>query len=167
MYYVHYVLLLFIRCLFYRLLKLLYASLFAVGGGACSSLDYRQLGGTTCQQQWYTRSWVDDHYVMYDILWVYNTSLMWVEEPSLHHKMFVPAGPTLGTTYGTAYGQFSKCHVCFCGLDSGNLKSETVRTNKQHLFLGFETLNLKFAIWNYENWPYLVFRRIQYLVLSI
>ena len=31
------------------------------------------------------------------------------------------------------YGQFSKFHVCFCGLDSGNLKFETVRTNKQHI----------------------------------
>ena len=31
------------------------------------------------------------------------------------------------------YGQFSKCHVCFCGLDSGNLKFEIVRTNKQHI----------------------------------
>ena len=41
------------------------------------------------------------------------------------------------------YGQFSKFHVCFCGLDSGNLKFETVRTNEQRMFiLGFETLNL-------------------------
>ena len=31
------------------------------------------------------------------------------------------------------YGQFSKCHVCFCGLDPGNLKFETVRTHKQHI----------------------------------
>ena len=31
------------------------------------------------------------------------------------------------------YGQFSNFHVCFCGLDPGNLKFETVRTNKQHL----------------------------------
>ena len=28
------------------------------------------------------------------------------------------------------HGQFSDCHVCFCGLDPGNLKFETVRTNK-------------------------------------
>ena len=33
----------------------------------------------------------------------------------------------------TMYGQFSKFHVCFCGLDSGNLKFETVRTSKQHI----------------------------------
>ena len=32
-----------------------------------------------------------------------------------------------------AYGQFSKFHVYLCGLDSGNLKFETVRTNKQHI----------------------------------
>ena len=32
-----------------------------------------------------------------------------------------------------SYGQFSKFHVCFCGLDPGNLKFETVRTNKQHI----------------------------------
>ena len=31
------------------------------------------------------------------------------------------------------YGQFSEVHVCFCGLDSGNLNFETVRTNKQHI----------------------------------
>ena len=34
---------------------------------------------------------------------------------------------------GGVYGQFSKCHVCFCGLDPGNLKVETVRTDKQHI----------------------------------
>ena len=31
------------------------------------------------------------------------------------------------------YGQFSKFHVRFCGLDSGNLRFETVRTHKQHI----------------------------------
>ena len=31
------------------------------------------------------------------------------------------------------YGQFSKSHACFCGLDSGNLTFETVRTNTQHI----------------------------------
>ena len=31
------------------------------------------------------------------------------------------------------YGQFSEFHVCFCGLDPGNLKFETVRTNKQRI----------------------------------
>ena len=31
------------------------------------------------------------------------------------------------------YGQFSKCHVCFCGLDPGNLKCETVRKHKHHI----------------------------------
>ena len=36
----------------------------------------------------------------------------------------------LGVDY---YGQFSEFHVCFCGLDSGNLKFETVRTSKQHI----------------------------------
>ena len=44
------------------------------------------------------------------------------------------------------YGQFSKFHVCFCGLDPGNLKFETVRRNKRtYLLLGLETLNLKFC----------------------
>ena len=45
--------------------------------------------------------------------------------------------------YGYAmllYGQFSKFHVCFCGLDPGNLKFETVRTNNQ-----LETLDLNFC----------------------
>ena len=31
------------------------------------------------------------------------------------------------------YGQFTQFHVCFCGLDPGNLKLETLRTNKQHI----------------------------------
>ena len=31
------------------------------------------------------------------------------------------------------YGQFSKFKICFCGLDPGNLKFETVRTHKQHI----------------------------------
>ena len=30
-------------------------------------------------------------------------------------------------------GQFSKFHVCFCGLEPGNLKFETVRTNRQRI----------------------------------
>ena len=34
---------------------------------------------------------------------------------------------------GSAYGQFSRFHVFFCGLDPGNLKFETVRTNQQHI----------------------------------
>ena len=34
---------------------------------------------------------------------------------------------------GSHYGQFSKSQVCFGGLDSGNLKFETVRTHKQHI----------------------------------
>ena len=36
-------------------------------------------------------------------------------------------------SYRPVYGQFSQLHVCFCGLDPGNLKFETVRTNKQHI----------------------------------
>ena len=31
------------------------------------------------------------------------------------------------------YGLFSKFHVCFCGLDPGNLKFEIARTDKQHI----------------------------------
>ena len=31
------------------------------------------------------------------------------------------------------YGQFSEFQICFCGLDPGNLKSETVRTDKRHV----------------------------------
>ena len=34
---------------------------------------------------------------------------------------------------GCTYGQFSKFHVWFCGLDPGNLKIETVRTHEQHI----------------------------------
>ena len=34
---------------------------------------------------------------------------------------------------GYEYGQFSEFHVCFCGLDSGNLKFETVRTTRRHI----------------------------------
>ena len=41
----------------------------------------------------------------------------------------------MGSAPKYTYGQFSEFHVCFCGLDSGNLKFETVRTNKQHACL--------------------------------
>ena len=30
------------------------------------------------------------------------------------------------------YGKFSELQICFCGLDSGNLKIETVRTKTCH-----------------------------------
>ena len=44
-----------------------------------------------------------------------------------------PKPPSPSLTARAVYGQFSKCHVCFCGLDPGNLKFWTVRTNKQHI----------------------------------
>ena len=31
------------------------------------------------------------------------------------------------------YGQFSEFQICFCGLDPGNLKFETVRANRQRM----------------------------------
>ena len=31
------------------------------------------------------------------------------------------------------YGKFSKFQICFCGLDPGNLRFETVQTNKQRI----------------------------------
>ena len=48
------------------------------------------------------------------------------------NRMLFAACSTCLYAYGP-YGQFSKFHVCFCGLDSGNLKFETARTNKQHI----------------------------------
>ena len=33
------------------------------------------------------------------------------------------------------YGKFSEFQVCSCGLDSGNLTSETVRTHKRRVCL--------------------------------
>ena len=39
-------------------------------------------------------------------------------------------GPAMTCSY---YGQFSKFQICFCGLGPGNLKFETVRTDKQHI----------------------------------
>ena len=41
------------------------------------------------------------------------------------------AGHLSGSCF--SYGQFSKFYVCSCGLDPGNLKFETVGTNKQHI----------------------------------
>ena len=43
------------------------------------------------------------------------------------------ADPEASRALRVEYGQFSKYHVCFCGLDSGNLKFETVRTSKQRI----------------------------------
>ena len=55
----------------------------------------------------------------YALQWVSNTS-RWGQ----HHQH---------PCHFSVYGQFSKFYVCFCGLDPGNLKFETVRTNKQHI----------------------------------
>ena len=46
-----------------------------------------------------------------------------------------PAFPYRLATLGPASStvSFQKIHVCFCCLDPGNLKFETVRTNKQHI----------------------------------
>ena len=46
------------------------------------------------------------------------------------------------------YGQFSKFRACFCGLDSGNLKFETVRANKQHTI--FRIWDAQFEILRFE-----------------
>ena len=45
----------------------------------------------------------------------------------------LPGLPSAVGASAGRYGQFSKFHVCFCGLDPGNLKFETVRTHKQHM----------------------------------
>ena len=42
-------------------------------------------------------------------------------------------GREVSESWEDKYGQFSKFHVWFCGLDSGNLKFETVRTNRQRI----------------------------------
>ena len=46
-------------------------------------------------------------------------------------------GPSTASRRGSGqtykYGKFSEFHVWFCGLDPGNLKFETVRTNKQQI----------------------------------
>ena len=69
------------------------------------------------------------------------------------------------------YGQFSKFHVCFCGLDPGNFKFETVRTNTQHIyFLGLDTLNLKFCdlkLWKLTVCVYIYIYMYTYLHLSL
>ena len=45
----------------------------------------------------------------------------------------------------TRYGKFSKSQICFCGLDPGNLKFETVRTHKQHTCFK----DLRRSIWKF------------------
>ena len=55
-----------------------------------------------------------------------STAVQHPDNYKTHKAMGGPASEDL-------YGQFSKFHVCFCGLDPGNLKFETVRTNKQRI----------------------------------
>ena len=45
----------------------------------------------------------------------------------------VQGPPVRGPLVICSHGQFSEFQACFCGLDSGNLKFETVRTHKQHV----------------------------------
>ena len=47
--------------------------------------------------------------------------------------IFISITIPIAITIANYYGQFSKFHVCNCGLDPGNLKFETVRTHKQHI----------------------------------
>ena len=49
------------------------------------------------------------------------------------HVLQTGLGMGMGMNATAQYGQFSNFHACFRGLDSGNLKFETVRTNKQHI----------------------------------
>ena len=51
----------------------------------------------------------------------------------MYIHIYICVCPLWGLVGAQEYGQFSKCHVCFCGLDPGNLKFETVRTNKHHI----------------------------------
>ena len=56
-----------------------------------------------------------------------------------HIPMYDTNNHTMNITYSCMistriiYGQFSKLYVCFCGLDAGNLKFETVRTHTQRI----------------------------------
>ena len=51
----------------------------------------------------------------------------------IEHVCTFLSQPTLSQHSNPPYGKLSKFHVCFCGLDSGNLKFETVRTDRQHI----------------------------------
>ena len=86
--------------------------------------------------------------------WAKHHHDTWLTCMQLSTQLLCLFSPTeLGHDLG--YGQFSKFHVCFCGLDSGNLTFETVRTHKQHMcFKDLRRSLWNFAIWNYENWPY-------------
>ena len=84
---------------------------------------------------------------IYQVLLVYRPALAL---PRLR-KPFESSGD--GRVGRQEYGQFSEFHVCFCGLDSGTLKLETIRTNKQHIcFYDLRRSIWNLAIWNYENW---------------
>ena len=57
-----------------------------------------------------------------------NTASLREERNELQHKL-----EWKEVQWKDTYGQFSEFHVCFCGLDPGNLNFEIVRTNKQHI----------------------------------
>ena len=70
------------------------------------------------------------------MLYIYNINNNNNNNLEQAHRVWRQTGqPRVGSAPAPKrkYGQFSKCHVCFCGLYSGNLNFETVRTHKQHI----------------------------------
>ena len=69
------------------------------------------------------------YFILY--IYIYHYYITCYMLYSILYYITVPVG---GLLRGPNYGQFSKSHVCFCGLDSGNLRFETVRTHKQRIY---------------------------------
>ena len=69
-------------------------------------------------------------------IYIYIYIYIYINNAAGPRQMGGPSGRILSTQISNSmkpYGQFSQFHVCFCGLDPGNLKFETARTNKQHI----------------------------------
>ena len=74
------------------------------------------------------------YYYIYIYIYIYNTLIYCSMYVCIYIYIYIyREREREREMYKVIYGQFSEFHVCFCGLDPGNLKFETVRTNKQHI----------------------------------
>ena len=80
----------------------------------------------------YTHMYVCMCIYIYIYIYIYTTWGNHLSNTTCLTRAFVEDGEEC-SKFNSLYGQFSKNHVCFCGLDPGNLKFETVRTNKRHI----------------------------------
>ena len=71
-------------------------------------------------------------YVYYIYIYIYIYTYIYIYNYNYNYN-YIRLPSLLGMESQLCYGHFSEFQMCFCGLDPGNLKSETVRAHKRHV----------------------------------